>query len=133
MSIDYKKAVKQAKKELEKEVVEEVKGYVKKTLEAMDRKRAEMTKLSKELKVLKVDLADLEAGRLKNIKRRQQKDKIARQISQVDFDEFKKRCPQFNSLCTTESGELANWNVVDTVTYTTTTGNNACYYMNSNK
>lgn len=93
MAINYKKAVKQAKKELEKEAIEEIKEYIKDTLQAIEDKKASIKKRQAELKALKADLKDLEQGRLKQIRKRQEKDKVARRVSKVNLKKLTKEVP----------------------------------------
>lgn len=127
---NYKKAYQQAEKELEKEVVEEIKEMVKSTLQAIESKKAEIAKLNRELKVFKADLEDLKQGKLDKIKERQEKDKLAKQISQVDLKQLGEKAPQLMPLI--GSSDLRDFNeyrnAVSTVgsavvgTYTVTSG-----------
>lgn len=142
--MDYKKAVKQAKKELEKEAIEQIKGYIKDTLEAIEVVKSKMRSNQDELKVLKADLADLEMGRFKNIKKRQEKDNLAKEVSKVDLERLGKKCPQIKPLLDFNIGSIDGGHVgycttttsytdaiSDTIQYNTSNGNQKCFYIGS--
>jgi len=76
-----KKAFDLAHKEIEEKQIKYIKGLVKKTLERIESIKKQKDKLVEEMKVLKMDIDDLKAGRLSKIEERQAKSKVAKEKS----------------------------------------------------
>ncbi|GEM_PF-3202624 len=109
----YKKAFKSAKKELEKDFILKVKEAIKDTFQAMEDVKSDIAKLQAKLKVYKADLSDLENGKLKSIKSRQDKDKLAKSTSKVNIEKILGKEPKLS---------LTNTSSINTIGYCTTTG-----------
>ena len=67
MTKEYKDALLQVEQEQKDKQLEELKGYFRKTLEAIENKKAEKERIEEELRVLKLDLEDLKEGKFKKI------------------------------------------------------------------
>jgi len=83
-----KQAVELAEKELqeedEKKQIELIKNAIKQTLEKINNKEKERSKLNKEIKTLKQDIDNIRAGRLDLIAERQEKDDEAKKTSIIE-------------------------------------------------
>jgi predicted nuclease with TOPRIM domain len=78
-----KEAYKQAEKELLEKRVNEVKGFILETLEKIERKKKEKSKIEEELRVLKLDIEDMKNGKFDKIEERIEKSSVARGVSIV--------------------------------------------------
>lgn len=91
--MDNKKAAELAEKELQKEKEEKqiklIKESIKQTLEKIESKGKERTKLNKEIKTLKQDIDNIRAGRLDLIAERQEKDGEAKKTSIIEVIKVK--------------------------------------------
>lgn len=79
-----KEAYKQAEKELLENKVKEVKDFILQTLNKIESKKKEKSRVEEELRVLKLDIEDLRHGNFEKIEERREKSKVARGVS-VDF------------------------------------------------
>jgi len=93
MTEEIKKAVQLAEKELEETKIGFLKDMVKKTLEAIENLTKEKNKLEEEIKVLKMDIDDLKAGRLDKIEERQNTSELAKRTSKISVKEKEIQIP----------------------------------------
>ena len=91
---DVKRAFELAQNELESEKnkehdkqVAEVKEIVKKTLQEIEKLKEKKGDIEEKLKILKLDIDDLKAGKLEQIKERQDKDSLAKKVSIIIIKE----------------------------------------------
>ena len=91
---DIKQAFEDAQKDLRKEKQEErekqiaeVKEIVKRTLLEVEKLKSEKSGIEERLKILKLDIDDLKAGKLERIKERQDKDPLAKEVSVIIIKE----------------------------------------------
>jgi tRNA U34 5-carboxymethylaminomethyl modifying enzyme MnmG/GidA len=75
-----KEAYEQAERELLQAKVEEAKKYVLETLNRIELKKEERSKIEEELRVLKLDLEDLRNGNFHKVKERQEKSDVAKRV-----------------------------------------------------
>jgi hypothetical protein len=96
--LDKKQVYQSAKKELDEEskrkLINEMKGYIQKTLQAIEDCKGDIAVKQQELKALKADLSDLENGRLDRIKERQDKDPIAKRVTTIIIERIIEKYPQ---------------------------------------
>ena len=83
MDKQVSKAFKLAEKELEEVKINRVKEIVKRTLEKLENLTSKKKEIEEAIKVLKMDIDDLKAGRLDKIEERQRLDEKARNTSVV--------------------------------------------------
>ncbi|PJB52884.1 MAG: hypothetical protein CO099_10180 [Bdellovibrio sp. CG_4_9_14_3_um_filter_39_7] len=86
MTKEYKDALLQVEQEQKDKQLEELKGYFRKTLEAIENKKAEKERIEEELRVLKLDLEDLKEGKFKKIEERQNEAPTAKRVSVIHFE-----------------------------------------------
>lgn len=75
---------KEAESEFKERLTKEIKRQTLLTLEALEKARVEKSKVEEKIRILKMDLDDLKLGKLDKIKERQQKSKVACQVSLLD-------------------------------------------------
>jgi len=94
-----KKVFKEIEDEKEAQLKEELKTYIKKTLEALESKKAQREEINEQIRILNKDLEDLKAGNLDNIKERQQKSPTASNTSQcqIVFEDLTRFNPIFRN------------------------------------
>ena len=78
---DYKNAAQLAKEELDKEYVDKIKELIKDNLQRINDKNEQITRLQKEIKLLKQDQRDIEEGKIEAILERQEKSRLANRTS----------------------------------------------------
>lgn len=78
---NHQKAFKEAEKELEKDKINEIKGIMKSLLQEIQKQKEVKTDAEDALRLLKLDMDDLRAGKIDKIKERHDKSKKARQVS----------------------------------------------------
>lgn len=87
-----KESFDEVRKELEKEKTDELKKNIKEairqTLLKLEEKQNERRRIVKEIQILKMDIKDFKAGRLDRIEERQNKDKVAKEISMVQLEKI---------------------------------------------
>ena len=81
-------AYKQVQDELSSEQLGIIKDAMLKTLRAIDNQKEVVAKEQEKLRVLKLDLEDLQAGKLDKIKERQAKSQVACKISVIQMPMF---------------------------------------------
>jgi predicted nuclease with TOPRIM domain len=123
-----KEAYKQAEKELLENKVKEVKGFILETLEKIESKKKEKSKIDEELRVLKLDLEDLKQGKFEKIEERKEKSLVARNVSVNIPHNY---ASMVNAVYTTcgQSSITVGSNLIDLIggTFTTNSGNS--YYL----
>lgn len=62
-------------------IKEEAKAYILETLKRYDKKKSEKDKIEEELRILKLDIDDFRNGNFAKIKERQEKSKVANNVS----------------------------------------------------
>jgi hypothetical protein len=78
-----KKAFEQAEKELFDKQVKKAKDYILQTLEKIEQKKKEKSKVEEELRVLKLDLEDMRKGNFKSIEERVEKSIVAQEVTVI--------------------------------------------------
>jgi len=78
-------AFKEAQKEVNEKELKQLKGYFKQVLTAIEVKKKQKERVEEELRILKLDLEDLKAGKFDKIKERQKKSEVARQASPLNL------------------------------------------------
>jgi len=78
-----KEAYKQAEKELFDNKLKEIKSYILETLEKIEAKKKEKSRIDEEMRILKLDLEDLRNGKFDKIEERNQKSPTAKKVSIV--------------------------------------------------
>lgn len=117
-----KEAYKQALEELKKKKVEEVKGFILETLEKIEKKKADKEKIEEELRVLKLDLEDLQKGNFSKIEERLEKSKLARSVSV-----FPSKGMNSIEYYTSDTSIGTDWTTLTTGTYPLRTSNKIFY------
>lgn len=77
----HKQAFEEAKEEFKKKRVKEVKELVLKTLEKLEAVKKRKARMEEEERILKLDLEDLRQGNFEKVKERQDKSKVAKDVS----------------------------------------------------
>lgn len=99
--VQAKKAFDEAQKEFDEQSIKELKGFVLKTLQAIENAKKTVAQKNEEIRVLKLDLEDLRHGRVDEIRERQEKSAVAKQVSQIPL--------QSSSMKVTRYSVPANW------------------------
>jgi len=84
MTEQFKEGFRLGQKEFNKKVTELVKAQTLATLEAIEKKKEQKAKVEEELRILKLDLDDLKAGRIEKIKERINKSRVAKDCTRID-------------------------------------------------
>ena len=79
------KGFKEGEKQWNERLLKEAKSMALATLEKIEEKKKEKAKVEEELRVLKLDLEDLKAGKIDKIQERQEKSVCAKRVSRVLF------------------------------------------------
>ena len=115
-----KKGFDEAEKSHQEAAIQQIKNIVQNTLEKIDAKTEQRTKLDKEIQLLKKDIDDLKAGRLDRMEERQTIDPDAKRLSVVVIKRVEK---EFIPYMPWRSPYEIVWNVVpDPLTTTWTSG-----------
>lgn len=80
-----KKAFEEVEEELNQKEIKVLKRQIQRVLEATELKKKQKALVEEELRILKEDLEDLKNGNIVAIKERQDKSKIARNVSPVEI------------------------------------------------
>lgn len=84
------KAFKEAEKELEKDRIKEIKDVMKSILQAIQNEKEKKIQAEENLRLLKLDMEDLRAGKIEKIKERHEKSKKAKEISPIKESDLNK-------------------------------------------
>lgn len=89
---DYKKAYQEIDKEMNNDKLElfkkEVKAYKLEQLEAQERLKSEKEKIEEKLRIVKLNLDNLDAGKFEAIEERMRKSEMARQLTVFNWTGF---------------------------------------------
>lgn len=85
MTKEYNQGFKEAEQEFKERLSKEVKAQTLRTLERLEKEKANKANVEENIRILKMDLDDLKEGRLDKIKERQDKSSQARAISEIDL------------------------------------------------
>lgn len=99
MTNNNKKAFCEAKKELQEEMINEIKDVMKSILQKIQEEKEKKAEAEENLRLLKLDMEDLRAGKIQKIKNRHEKSKRAKEVSPIEND-FLKKMSVFSSSST---------------------------------
>jgi len=110
------KAFKEAEQELQKDRITEIKNIMKSILQNIQDEKEKKAKAEENLRLLKLDMEDLRAGKIEKIKERHEKSKTAREISPIT-EESLSGLEAYSSSISTSTSATIDWKDATSGTY----------------
>jgi len=120
-----KQGFKQGQEEFNKKLVELVKKMTLDTLNKLEELKKEKAVVEEKIRILKMDLDDLEAGKVDRIRERQEKSRTAGQVSQIDWHGLCQDC----ATVTTEGLQWTYTIPMNLTSGTYTTNSGTIFYL----